>query len=557
MKKLIAAMMLITAFSFSVWAGVFEGGQAAYERKDYATAVAKFTTAAQQGSDRAQFWLGYMYDEGLGVDQDYAEALRLYRMAADQGHDLALLHIGYMYENGRGVAQNDAEALRWSRLAAAQGFTGVQPLLMQSIASPRDFSQDSVPRKTEEYRDALRLYTTLAEQGDVRAQTNLGLMYLYGKGIERDTTESARWLKMAALQSDPRAQMFLGVLHLGNEDYPEAENWLRMSAAQGFAEAQLALGTLFLMREEIKINEDGGVDINTEAVHWLKLAAENGNALAKYFLADQYFYGQDFVEAVRWRILLAEQSFKDAELEFFIRGIDAVAENFRALGYAYQRGMGVEQNYLEAVRWFNLAAERGDVQAQMHLGDMYQQGRFVTKNYVEALRWFNLAATQGLTSVTINISCITGTEQEALLVDDFTLGSQTAANRCMFSDVFADKNLACTRSSLGVMFGIMYDEGYIVARDSTEAVRWYKLAAEQGNASAQRRLGEIYSQGLGVAQDFIQAYMWFYILSISQSGESAEDLLDPVAKKMKPQQIDRARKSASEWFARNKSQHDC
>ena len=59
-------------------AGDLEDGVAAIERKDYATALAKFRSAAQQGVAEAQFNLGYMYGNGQGIAQDYKEALRWY-----------------------------------------------------------------------------------------------------------------------------------------------------------------------------------------------------------------------------------------------------------------------------------------------------------------------------------------------------------------------------------------------------------------------------------------------------------------------------------------------
>ena len=53
----------------------------------------------------------------------------------------------------------------------------------------------------------------------------------------------------------------------------------------------------------------------------------------------------------------------------------------------YAEGKGVSQDDTIAVRWFMLAAERGNVSAQVNLGFMYQYGKGVTKNEEEAVRW--------------------------------------------------------------------------------------------------------------------------------------------------------------------------
>ena len=64
---------------------------------------------------------------------------------------------------------------------------------------------------------------------------------------------------------------------------------------------------------------------------------------------------------------------------------------------------------------------------------------------------------------------------------------------------------AAAQSNLGVMYG----NGRGVPQDDAEAVNWYRLAAEQGNAYAQSRLGVMYYNGQGVPQDDGEAVKWF------------------------------------------------
>ncbi|WP_424339039.1 tetratricopeptide repeat protein, partial [Henriciella sp.] len=47
-----------------------------------------------------------------------------------------------------------------------------------------------------------------------------------------------------------------------------------------------------------------------------------------------------------------------------------------------------------ARRWFGLAAEQGDAEAQYNLGVMYQNAEGVTRDDAEAVRWLRLAAEQ-------------------------------------------------------------------------------------------------------------------------------------------------------------------
>ena len=62
------------------------------------------------------------------------------------------------------------------------------------------------------------------------------------------------------------------------------------------------------------------------------------------------------------------------------------------LGYMYEIGRGVPQDYRLAAFWYRQAAERGNVRAQHLLGLLYDRGQGVPLDYVEAHKWLNLAA---------------------------------------------------------------------------------------------------------------------------------------------------------------------
>ena len=95
----------------------------------------------------------------------------------------------------------------------------------------------------------------------------------------------------------------------------------------------------------------------------------------------------------------------------------------------------------------------------------------------------------------------------------------------------------------------MYANGRGVPQDDAEAVRWYRLAAEQGNANAQTNLGVMYAAGLGVPQDYVSAHMWFN-LAAATGGENARKARDSVAASMTREQIAEAQARAREWANR-------
>jgi TPR repeat protein len=61
----------------------FEKAKAAYDSKDYATAAQLWLPLADHGDAMAQFYLGWLYEEGMGVPRNYAEAAKWYRLSAE------------------------------------------------------------------------------------------------------------------------------------------------------------------------------------------------------------------------------------------------------------------------------------------------------------------------------------------------------------------------------------------------------------------------------------------------------------------------------------------
>jgi TPR repeat protein len=70
--------------------------------------------------------------------------------------------------------------------------------------------------------------------------------------------------------------------------------------------------------------------------------------------------------------------------------------------------------------------------------------------------------------------------------------------------------------------GVMYANGQGVPRDDAEAARWYCAAADQSKPEAQFNLGVAYANGQGVPHDDVQAYKWFNLAASRLSGETRD-----------------------------------
>ena len=221
---------------------------------------------------------------------------------------------------------------------------------------------------------------------------------------------------------------------------------------------------------------------------------------AQFVIGYMYQYGkgvpQDYAEAARWYRKAAEQG---------------NAKSQHNLGYMYDKGQGVPQDYAEAVRWYRKAAEQGNAKSQHNLGYMYQYGQGVPQDYAEAMRWYRKAAEQGHASAQLNLGYMYDKGQGV---------SQDYAEALRWYRKAAEQGNAQAQHNLGYMY--QYGQG--VAQDYAEAMRWYRKAVEQGNAKSQHNLGVMYYYGHGVLQDYAEAARW-YRKSAEQRYASAQYIL--------------------------------
>lgn len=136
----------------------------------------------------------------------------------------------------------------------------------------------------------------------------------------------------------------------------------------------------------------------------------------------------------------------------------AVALNI--LGNCYYSGKGVEQSYVEAVKYYRLSAELGYHWGEYNLATCYYDGEGVTKDFVEAVRLFKLAAEED------NASALS-------------------------------------------YLGLCHHFGEGVEKNLVEAVNYYRRAAELGDLKGEFYLGWCYFYGVGVEQNYEEAAKLF------------------------------------------------
>ena len=224
--------------------------------------------------------------------------------------------------------------------------------------------------------------------------------------------------------------------------------------------------------------------------------AECGDAEAMFYLGQLYERGrrespfrpgvfgvidQNHVEAARWYRSGAEAGNTNAMIN---------------LGLMYANGRGVDQSDVEAVRWFRSGAEAGNANAMTNLGVMYANGSGVEQSDVEAVRWFRASAETGNADAMFELGTMytngRGVDQSDVeAVRWFRSGAEAGNTNAMIN------------------LGMMYANGRGVDQSDVEAVRWYRAGAEAGNTNAMINLGVMYANGRGVDQSDVAAARWY------------------------------------------------
>jgi TPR repeat protein len=230
------------------------------------------------------------------------------------------------------------------------------------------------------------------------------------------------------------------------------------------------------------------------------------------------------------------------------------------LGCMYLYGEGVSKNYTEAAKWLQKSAEQGHKYAQMELGILYFHGEGVSKNNEKALEWTRKAADQGIIEALYELGCIYKELEDS---DNANIWFKKAAELgeasaqyelgCSFyySDdysnalIWLQKSANQNNADAQMLLGSMFLNGSGVNQDYYQAYDWLSKSANQGNSEAQVGLGYLFLNGNGVNKDYIKAFEWFR-QSADQGNSQAAQALGVMY--YKGLGINRDYKLAFEWF---------
>ena len=262
------------------------------------------------------------------------------RARAEQGDSNAQSQLATYYQRNEVVLKDDFEAEKWLRKSVAQGNTRAAEELERALKPAKETAE-------------FQAFLATADQADASVQNKLGLSYLNGKGVKRNSAIAA--------------------------------GWFRKAADQGNANAQYNLGTCYRSGWGVTVDQ-------TEAISLFRKAAEKGDANGQHELGSCYLIGigmpKDQVQADIWLGKAAVQNVA-AYLKDAAEG-DPVAQ-FN-LGQSYRDGKGVARDPVEALKWYRKSALQGNAQALFMMGNSYLYGEGVEVDKVEAIAYWELAS---------------------------------------------------------------------------------------------------------------------------------------------------------------------
>lgn len=372
-----------------------------------------------------------------------------------------------------------------------------------------------------------------------------------GDGVTKDFRKAARLYGLAAMREDSRAQYFLGEMNLLGEgcevNLSKALMWFNLAAGQG---EQGALSNAVSIAKQLTAAENKAVKAQIahffEAKKIFKIAQHGKDAKAMndlgVMVAAGRGLGQDIELAIAWFHSAMAQDYCEAYFN---------------LGYAYETGLGLDQNIPEAMYMYELAAHKGSSNAQYYLARLIERDERRCSD--EVINLYQSAAMQGHLLAQLRLAeyfkslddpdavILAKTKRSydlyELESDQLTLKNKVKNRKDAPNLIKAYKYFLMAAEQNDVnsqcQAGLMAAQGLGTEQDFVQAAHWFERAAKNGNAQAQFNLGFLYAHGQGVEEDFTEAYKW-YLVSDHCGYQHAKDNLELLGKKIDEGQLEMA-----------------
>jgi len=440
--------------------------------------------AAEKNNTSAQFYIGFMYENGLGVRKNFKEAAKWYKKAASHDHSKvnenkfraelypinihkAQFHLGFMYENGKGVLKDHKKALNSYKKALG---------LLENL-DPWDWYI-----KTEGYEgadlheDASKWFITLYPEDQsfpedniflTLASTfhNLGMKYYRGEGVLKDNEKALSffwegyWLgcdlhsaymlhildpehgfadddheiwetDMSLLDVSAGSEVFINVNSMSSHYYwdmyekkPDLSDieLYKKAVRKGLAKSQYLLGTIY-GENVIRTNKNAVIPEATRkslSKYWIIKAYENSDRdirekAVNFWNTHELWKYEDHIDVKNEptddekikNIISIDNKSEESSLTGIFGG-----SAFISIGRRFINGDGILKDPIKAIKYYKKAIEHSnvtknqrdlmDAKAKFELGVIYHEENSV-KDYAESKYWINKAYESSVTIISKN-----------------------------------------------------------------------------------------------------------------------------------------------------------
>jgi TPR repeat protein len=483
--------------------------------------------SASYDFDIAQNNLGYSYAYGIGTQQSKIRAFDYFKLAADKGNHTAILNISKCYALGFGTKKSIVRQISYESkvpnqdplckklghiilmlyphltviedldnwmLTAREGNSVVQDHLIHLFSfSSEAFEKFGAVQCTKRLIDLLKEFSKL---GNAEAQYLLGCYF--GDRLKDLMEIREDFYRVHETTSKNMINLFRQYLPRSLED---SYYYLKLAADQGHPKAQILVGDCY--------NAGMGAKQSIgKSIYYYQLAADQNELLALERLTTVYEkseFREKFKELIDHH---NKKIFNSWKIE--AKKGDSFA--IISLGNCFERAIGTKRSFKKAFKFYKQASNLYNADGQEELGRCYENGIGVKKSEEKAIYYYKLASDQGNEHAKYCLAKI--------LLEKSTFDCEEWAIHCLerfcLSDSFFN-NWAC--STLGYYF----EDKQL----KEKALYYFKIAADRGYNYAQYNVGCLYLENSKQADAFR-----YFKLAADQGDEDAkaivEDLERPI-----------------------------
>jgi hypothetical protein len=368
------------------------------------------------------------------------------------------------------------------------------------------------------YLDTYYIWKTLAADGDAASAYNLGVLHALGQGVTQDSDKAVDLFRQSADAGYAPAQFNLGMAYRSGQgverDYKKAARWWLKAAEQGNVQATFNLASLY--------DKGLGVRKNQELARRLyENAANLGDARASAILASMDAVQSDVEMQIETTVPESARSegwiLRQPDQNYTVQllaSTDRSKVQFLLDEHPMQGGYAVFEVDIDGVIWQKVlfgSFQTGEQAraARNRMKGISSRGSPWLRQYIEVKNEI-----RGITEKISSTAAGTATTLEKQTgVVGFSLAfqkGQSAFNRQHYDEAMEAWLPLANNNVVEAQYGIafMYESGWGVEKDFTQAFQWYERAASLGHAKSQYNLGILYMSGQGVDRDRETGRSW-------------------------------------------------